>query len=86
MLERVLRERPTVERVRTGNAVSSAAMLRINEELGFKPYKTIGVWQVKVEKVLAYLARRPVWPGRLASPSPSPCCVSAAFPSTTAVA
>lgn len=60
MLERVLQELPAVRRVRTGNAQSNAAMLRINEELGFKPYKTETIWQVPVDEVLAYLATRSV--------------------------
>lgn len=55
MLDRVLRERPSVRRVRTGNAQSNGAMLRINEELGFNPYKTETIWQVGVEQALAYL-------------------------------
>jgi GNAT superfamily N-acetyltransferase len=55
MLEKVLRDRPQVKRVRTGNADSNAAMLRINEELGFKPYQSQTFWQVETDKVLAYL-------------------------------
>ncbi|MFQ5592604.1 MAG: GNAT family N-acetyltransferase [Anaerolineae bacterium] len=56
MLKKVLRDRPTVKRVRTGNAGSNAPMLRINHELGFKLYKSITVWQVGVDRVLDYLA------------------------------
>jgi hypothetical protein len=44
-----------VKRVRTGNADSNAEMLRINEELGFKPYQSQTFWQVETDKVLAYL-------------------------------
>lgn len=55
MLERVLRERPQVQRVRTGNAGSNAPMLKINRELGFRPYKSQTVWQVELERVRAYL-------------------------------
>ncbi len=55
MLEKVLRDRPQVRRVRTGNANSNAPMLKINYELGFKPYKTWTTWQVELEKVLEYL-------------------------------
>jgi mycothiol synthase len=55
MLEKVLRDRPQVKRVRTGNANSNAPMLKINYELGFKPYKTWTTWQVELERVLEYL-------------------------------
>jgi GNAT superfamily N-acetyltransferase len=57
MLEKVLRERPPVQRIRTGNANSNAPMLKINQELGFKPYKSWSVWQVELEHVLKYLAK-----------------------------
>jgi hypothetical protein len=30
-------------------------MLRINRQLGFKPYKTWTTWQIDLERVLAYL-------------------------------
>lgn len=55
MLERVLKERPQVKYVRTGNADSNAAMLKINTELGFQPYTADVLWQVETEKVLEYL-------------------------------
>lgn len=57
MLERVLHERPEVRYVRTGNADSNAAMLRINNELGFKPYMAAALWQVDLTKVKEYLNR-----------------------------
>ncbi|MGQ0550606.1 MAG: GNAT family N-acetyltransferase [Armatimonadota bacterium] len=57
MLERVLRERPQVKRVRTGNADANAPMLRINQQLGFKLFESRYVWQVETEKVQAYLSR-----------------------------
>ncbi len=59
MLEKVLRDRPYVKRVRTGNANSNAPMLKINYELGFKPYKQWTTWQVELEKVLEYLRSSP---------------------------
>jgi mycothiol synthase len=58
MLDRVLRDRPQVKFVRTGNADSNAAMLKINHELGFKPYLSRCVWQVEMEKVLEYLGQK----------------------------
>lgn len=56
MLEKVLRERPQVERVRTGNADANAPMLAINHALGFKPYVAETVWQLTREELRAYLS------------------------------
>lgn len=58
MLERVLRERPDVEDVRTGNADSNDAMLGINHALGFEPFIADTIWQVPTEKVRAYVESR----------------------------
>ncbi|MCI2431569.1 GNAT family N-acetyltransferase [Candidatus Acetothermia bacterium] len=55
MLEEALHDRPQVKRIRTGNANSNAPMLKINYELGFKPYKSWTAWQIELEKVLEYL-------------------------------
>ena len=55
MLERVLIERPEVQFIRTGNASSNAPMLKINHELGFRPYCEQGVWQLSLERAEAYL-------------------------------
>lgn len=57
MLEKVLRERPQVTVVRTGNADSNAGMLQINHELGFKPFMAECFWQVERALVEAYLQR-----------------------------
>lgn len=56
MLDKVLRDRPQVKRVRTGNADSNGPMLCINYQLGFKPHKAFTVWQIELERVSAYLA------------------------------
>lgn len=58
MLDKVVRELPQVKYVRTGNADSNAAMLKINTALGFKPYLANTLWQVELEKVQAYLAMK----------------------------
>ncbi len=59
MLEKVLRDRPQVTRVRTGNADANAPMLAINQELGFQPFESNSVWQVDIESVRAYLDGHP---------------------------
>lgn len=56
MLEKILRDRPQARWVRTGNADSNAAMLKINREVGFVPYESHYVWQVETDQVEAYLA------------------------------
>lgn len=65
MLEKVLRERPQVNRIRTGNAFVNEPMLKINTELGFKPYQSRYFWQVEVSKVKEYIA------ASLSVPAPS---------------
>jgi GNAT superfamily N-acetyltransferase len=59
MLDKVLKDRPQVKFVRTGNADTNAAMLKINQELGFKPYTADILWQVELERVLVYLGTKP---------------------------
>lgn len=55
MLEEVLKAKPDVRFIRTGNADSNDAMLKINRDMGFKPYKAVTVWQLETEKLAAYL-------------------------------
>jgi GNAT superfamily N-acetyltransferase len=57
MLDKVLKEHPEVKYVRTGNADTNAAMLKINNELGFKPYMANAFWQIEIDRVLKYLGR-----------------------------
>jgi hypothetical protein len=68
MLERVLRERPEVRYVRTDNADVNAPMLKINTELGYKPYLAQTFWQVEVERVRAYLDEDGAAPESAGSP------------------
>lgn len=60
MLQKVFAERPTAERIRTGNADSNQHMLAINHALGFKPYIAHTVWQIEVEKLKVYLQNKGV--------------------------
>jgi GNAT superfamily N-acetyltransferase len=55
MLAKVAAELPDVRLVRTGNADSNAAMLRINNDLGFQSYMAQAFWQVETTRVRAYL-------------------------------
>lgn len=56
MLDKILRELPQARTIRTGNASSNAPMLKINYELGFKPFLSRPIWQVGTETVGKYLA------------------------------
>jgi len=56
MIEKVLVERPEVLFVRTGNANENAPMLKINTEMGFKPYQAATLWQIETQKVVDYLS------------------------------
>ena len=62
MLEKVLRERPSVRVIRTGNADTNGPMLRINYDMGFKPYKAFQVWEVETEQVARTLAEKQAVP------------------------
>jgi GNAT superfamily N-acetyltransferase len=55
MLDRMLIIHPEIKFVRTTNADTNAAMLRINTELGFKPYMSSIMWQLEISQVLDYL-------------------------------
>lgn len=49
-LERLLRECPRAQVIRTGNATANEAMLGINRALGFVPVRVTTVWQVDTEQ------------------------------------
>ncbi len=72
MLEKVLRQRLTVQWISTGNADSNAPMLRINYELGFKPYRSWIFWQLEVGQAQAYLAEKAAEPLALEAPDSVP--------------
>jgi GNAT superfamily N-acetyltransferase len=55
MLAKVLKERPQVAIIRTENADVNAPMLKINDELGFKPYRAESIWQIETRRARAYL-------------------------------
>ena len=56
MMNKIQHEHPEVKFVRTTNANSNAPMLKINEEMGFKPYIANTIWQVETENVEKYLS------------------------------
>jgi len=58
MMKKILEERPEVEFIRTGNANSNAPMLKINNEMGFKPYFANTIWQVDTAQIEKYLNER----------------------------
>lgn len=55
MVEKLRAERPSVQFIRTTNADSNAAMLKINREMGFRPYLSQTIWQIETAKVKQYL-------------------------------
>jgi len=59
MLEKVMSQKPHIRFVRTDNANSNAAILRINTLLGFKHYSSSTTWQVELSTVTEYLNRIP---------------------------
>ena len=58
ILDKLVREKPEIIRVRTGNAHSNAPMLKINDELGFKPALTMNLWQVETATVKEFAGRQ----------------------------
>lgn len=56
MLIKMLQELPQAKFVRTDNADMNAPMMKINNELGFKPYMADCVWQVDTAQAARYLS------------------------------
>jgi len=52
---KVLQDQPEVKYIRTGNASSNEAMLKINHEMGFRLHKTWKFWQIEAEALKKYL-------------------------------
>ncbi len=55
MIERILRDHPQADQVRTSNAESNAPVVKINVALGFKLFLRRIVWQVDVQETLGRL-------------------------------
>ena len=50
MLEKVLAEKPETRYIRTGNATTNAPMQKINQELGFRLFRSAWIWQISVDQ------------------------------------
>lgn len=57
MIEKMIQIFPQAKYIRTANANSNTAMLKINRELGFEPYRTSTIWQIEFEKINKYLEK-----------------------------
>lgn len=55
MIQRILEEKPDITLIRTGNADENAPMLKINNELGFKPYQSNSIVQVTLDTAMQHL-------------------------------
>ncbi len=51
-IQRLLEVNPEARVIRTGNADSNAAMLKINHQMGFKPYTASILWQGDIATIL----------------------------------
>lgn len=60
MTLRILRERPQVITIRTGNADSNDAMLGINQAMGYQPSISETTWEISRRDAEAWLERRGV--------------------------
>ncbi len=57
MLEHIRGRHPKLLWIATGNATTNVSMRKINEELGFRLYKTVNLWQMPVASLGAYLKK-----------------------------
>jgi predicted GNAT family acetyltransferase len=55
MLEQLLATKPEADVIETGNAATNAAMLAINDELGFRPFVELTTRQTDVADLAARL-------------------------------
>lgn len=58
MWQRLRADAPEMATLRTGNAESNAAMLAINNEMGFQPSHLMGCWQADLATLASSLSRR----------------------------
>ncbi len=56
MIMKILHDLPEARVIRTGNANSNGPMLKINWELGFKPFISRPWWQIETEALEKYVA------------------------------
>lgn len=56
MLQKVLAEKPETHYVRTGNATTNEPMRKINQELGFKLFRSTWIWQIEVDQAQKFVA------------------------------
>ncbi|MBW3615558.1 MAG: GNAT family N-acetyltransferase [Actinobacteria bacterium] len=63
MTLRVLDERPEVAEIRTANADSNAAMLGINQTMGYRPLIAQTTWELSVDAAESWLRKRGVLAG-----------------------
>lgn len=56
-LQTAMRTNPSASLVRAGNTDDNLGMLRINQDLGFKPWTIHRDWQIETEMLAAYLAK-----------------------------
>jgi mycothiol synthase len=55
MIDRILREHPDVNKIRTSNAESNEPMIKINRALGFEFHLQRTIWQLDVQETLGRL-------------------------------